>query len=136
MRKIIFCALWLLIVVSTQAQSNADFDKVTLATAELTAQYNLNQAQQLEVKKVMETSQRNLAEIAPYQTSNPSVYLAKKRAIREYVEGKLKLILKDTQLSILEKKQADRHLAERQLRKQMKGATSAEVELALLEMEK
>ena len=64
------------------------------------------------------------------------VYLAKKRSIREYLEGKLSRILTCPQLSLLKKKQTDRQLAERQIRKKMKGASKEELQLALLEMEK
>lgn len=118
------------------AQDSKRFDQVNLATAELTAQYNLTDAQQTKVRKVVEVQMENMEQIAALKDSNPNAYLAKKRSLREYLEGKLALILSDRQLSLLEKQQEDRRLAERALRKKMKGATQEEIEVALLKLEK
>lgn len=118
------------------AQDSKRFDQVNLATAELTAQYNLTDAQQTKVRKAVEVQMENMEQIAALKDSNPNAYLAKKRSLREYLEGKLALILSDRQLSLLEKQQEDRRLAERALRKKMKGASQAEIEVALLKLEK
>lgn len=118
------------------AQNSDNLNKVSLATAELTAQYSLTNVQQREVRKVVEIQQENLEQIASLQSTAPQAYLAKKRSIREYLEGKLTQILVGPQLSILKKEQTDRQVIERQIRKKMKGASKEEVQLALLEMEK
>lgn len=122
--------------VMGNAQNSGTFNKVSLVTAELTAQYNLTNVQQREVRKVVEVQQENLEQIASLQSATPQAYLAKKRSIREYVEGKLSQILVGPQLSILKKTQTDRQVVERQIRKKMKGASKEELQLALLEMEK
>lgn len=136
MKKVIFCVLFAGFLMAGNAQDNKSFNQVSLATAELTAQYNLTDAQQVKIRKAVEVQVQNMEQIASLKSSNPQVYLAKKRALREYVEGKLSQVLTDRQMSLLEKKQADRRLAEQALRKKMKGATQEEVELALLQMEK
>ena len=136
MKKVIFCVFFASILIAGNAQDSKRIEQVTLATAELTAQYNLNDAQQLKVRKVVEVQIENMDQIASLKSSNPNAYLAKKRALREYLEGKLKVILTDRQLSLLEKQQEDRRLAERALRKKMKGASQEELELALLKLEK
>lgn len=123
-------------MIAGNAQDSKRFDQVNLATAELTAQYNLTDSQQSKVRKVVEVQMENMEQIASLKDSNPNAYLAKKRALREYLEGKLKVILTDTQLSLLERQQEDRRLAERALRKKMKGASQQELELALLKLEK
>ena len=123
-------------MIAGNAQDSKRFDQVNLATAELTAQYNLTDSQQSKVRKVVEVQMENMEQIASLKDSNPNAYLAKKRALREYLEGKLKVILTDTQLSLLERQQEDRRLAERALRKKMKGASQEELELALLKLEK
>lgn len=123
-------------MLSGYAQDSKQFDRVNLATAELTAQYNLTDAQQNKVRKAVEVQMENMDQIAALKDANPNAYLAKKRALREYMEGKLELILTERQLSLLEKKQEDRRLAERALRKKMKGASKEEIELALLKLEK
>lgn len=136
MKKVIFCVLFACFLMAGNAQDNESFNKVSLATAELTAQYNLTDAQQLKIRKAVEVQVQNMEQIASLKASNPTAYLAKKRALREYLEGKLSQILTDRQMSLLDKKQADRRLAEQAVRKKMKGATKEEVELALLKMEK
>ena len=136
MKKLLFCAFMICLFVMGNAQNSDNFNKVSLATAELTAQYNLTNVQQREVRKVVEVQQENLEQIASLQSTAPQAYLAKKRSIREYLEGKLSQMLVGPQLSILKKKQNDRQLVERQIRKKMKGASKEELQLALLEMEK
>ncbi|NRB47854.1 MAG: hypothetical protein HRU41_09300 [Saprospiraceae bacterium] len=136
MKKVIFCVFFASIMFSGFAQDSKRFDQVNLATAELTAQYNLTDAQQTKVRKAVEVQMENMEQIAALKDSNPNAYLAKKRSLREYLEGKLALILSDRQLSLLEKQQEDRRLAERALRKKMKGASQAEIEVALLKLEK
>lgn len=136
MKKLLFCAFIMCLMVVGNAQNSDNFNKVSLATAELTAQYNLTNVQQREVRKVVEVQQENLEQIASLANTAPQAYLAKKRSIREYLEGKLSRILTGPQLSILKKKQTDRQLAERQIRKKMKGASKEELQLALLEIEK
>ncbi len=136
MKKLLFCAFMMCLFVVGNAQNSDTFNKVSLVTAELTAQYNLTNVQQREVRKVVEVQQENLEQIASLQSTTPQAYLAKKRSIREYLEGKLSQILVGPQLSILKKTQADRQVLERQIRKKMKGASQEELQLALLEMEK
>ncbi len=136
MKKVIFCVFFASILLSGYAQDSKSFDQVNLATAELTAQYNLTDTQQNKVRKVVEMQMENMDQIASLKTSNPTAYLAKKRALREYLEGKLELILTDRQLSLLEKQQEDRRMTEQALRKKMKGASKEEIELALLKLEK
>lgn len=136
MKKVIFCILFACFLIAGNAQDSKRFDQVNLATATLTAQYNLSNAQQTKVRKVVEVQVQNLEQIATLKDTNPNAYLAKKRALREYLEGKLSQILTDKQLSLLEKQQTDRREAEQALRKKMKGAAKEEVELALLKLER
>lgn len=135
MKKVVFCMLFACFLMTGNAQDKS-FDQVRLTTAELTAQYNLTDTQQRKIRKSVEVQVQNLEQIASLKSTHPTAYLAKKRALREYLEGKLAQILTDRQLSLLEKQQADRRLAEQTLRKKMKGATEEEVQLALLKMEK
>ena len=135
MKKVIFCVFFACCLIAGNAQDNKRFNQISLATAELTAQYNLTDAQQVKVRKVVEVQVQNMEQIAALQDTNPHAYLAKKRSLREYLEGKLAQVLTDRQMSLLEKKQADRRLAEQALRKKMKGASQEEVELALLQLE-
>lgn len=136
MKKVIFCVLFACFLIAGNAQDSKRFDQVNLATAELTAQYNLSTTQQTKVRKVVEVQVQNLEQIATLKDTNPNAYLAKKRALREYLEGKLSHILTDKQLSLLEKQQTDRRLAEQALRKKMKGASKDDLELALLKLER
>ena len=136
MKKVIICVFFASMMICGHAQDSKLFDQVNLATAELTAQYNLSDAQQAKVRKVVAVQMENMNQIASLKDTNPNAYLAKKRALREYLEGKLEVILTDRQLSLLERQQEDRRLAERALRKKMKGASQEELELALLKLEK
>lgn len=136
MKKVIFCVLFACFLIAGNAQDSKRFYQVNLATATLTAQYNLSNAQQTKVRKVVEVQVQNLEQIATLKDTNPNAYLAKKRALREYMEGKLSHILTDKQLSLLEKEQTDRREAEQALRKKMKGASKEELELALLKLER
>jgi len=136
MKKVIFCVLFACFLIAGNAQDSKRFDQVNLATATLTAQYNLSNAQQTKVRKIVEVQVQNLEQIATIKDTNPNAYLAKKRALREYLEGKLSQILTNKQLSLLEKQQTDRRAAEQALRKKMKGASKEEVELALLKLER
>ena len=123
--------------LSAQANEKAKDPKVQAATDEMVALYNLDEQQTEKMYVIQERHQRNLSEIAAYESQDPQLYLKKKRSVRDGLEGSIKRILNEEQMKTFHAQILERRKKESELIKQLRanGASKEEIQMALLGVE-
>lgn len=132
--KFFFTLLSLVVCLGLSAQNTAERD-VDQVVAEYTAQYQLTEAQQAEMRVIEERRRRNLAEIAPLETTDHHRFLAKRQALRRNTEGSIRRMLTPEQREIHDQVLIDRRIETSSLIKEWRaaGKSKEEIELLLLE---
>ena len=137
MKKILIVVALMVISSATFAQQKVNKRSSRQATAELTALYNLSEAQQAKVYDIQERRLTNLAQIAHLESEDYKTYLLKRRAVRIGTENAIKRLLEGRQLDIFQvqmEQRRQREIEKMQALKQQ-GATKQEIEIALLEIQ-
>ncbi len=137
MKKILIVVALMVISSATFAQQKVNKRSIRQATAELTALYNLSEAQQAKVYDIQERRLTNLAQIAHLESEDYKTYLLKRRAVRIGTENAIKRLLEGRQLDIFQvqmEQRRQREIEKMQALKQQ-GATKQEIEIALLEIQ-
>ena len=119
------------------AQSTAAREAAREATDVLTATYGLTAVQIPQMLEIQERRFRNLEDIEPLKSTDESLYRIKLRNIRMGTEASIERILSADQRPILEKERVERRKEEAARLKMLResGATKAEIQQAILEME-
>ena len=119
------------------AQSTAAREAAQEATDVLTATYGLTAVQIPQMLEIQERRFRNLEDIEPLKSTDESLYRIKLRNIRVGTEASIERILSADQRPILEKERVERRKEEAARLKMLResGATKAEIQQAILEME-
>lgn len=115
------------------AQSNDA--NIQQTVQELSARYQLDEAQQKEMYTIQARQQRNLAEIEVLKESDHQTYLAKKRSIRVNTTHSIRRILTEQQRPILEQELVEFRKETSELIRQYRaeGRSKEEIEQLLLE---
>lgn len=137
MKRILIGFVILVLSSSLYAQQGASKRSIRKATEELTTLYNLSEAQQQKVYDIQERRLNNLAEIEKIKSEDYKTYLLKCRAVRVGTENAIKRLLEGSQLEIFEVHLEARRQKEIEKMQSLKrqGATTEEIEIALLEIE-
>ncbi len=137
MRTIIALLLLSWGTTTALAQSTAAREAAQEATDVLTATYGLTAVQIPQMLEIQERRFRNLEDIEPLKSTDESLYRIKLRNIRMGTEASIERILSADQRPILEKERVERRKEEAARLKMLResGATKAEIQQAILEME-
>jgi len=137
MKRIFIGFVILVLSSSLYAQQKVNKRSIRKATDELTAVYNLSEVQQQKVYEIQERRLTNLAEIEQMKSQDYKAYLLKRRAVRVGTESAIKRLLEGSQLEIFEVQTEARRKREIEKMQALKrqGATVAEIEIAMLEIE-
>jgi len=137
MRTILVLCLFSWTFANIHAQSSAAREAAREATESLTATYGLSEVQIPQMLEIQERRFRNLEEIEPLKSTDEVLYRQKLRNIRYGTEASIQSILSADQRPILEKERVERRKQEAARLKMLQesGASKAEIQEALLEME-
>lgn len=137
MKKIFFSILSLFLAVSVIAQSSVD-PNARKAADEMIKIYDLDEKQSATALEIQERRYRNIAEIAPLESTDKDLYRHKYKAILQSTDASLRRMLNEGQMVIYNERKTD--LRERKAAKtaelKAQGLSTTEIEDALLEMEK
>ncbi len=144
MKKSLFSLLFLLpcgIALNAQKiESSApaavtNDQEVRKATEALTAKYSLNADQAKQMYNIQVRKSKNMAQIAAFQSSDPSLYRAKVQNVQKGTLASIRRILNTkAQVDIYQKTQGDLRVLRNKKQKEMatKKASKEEIETALL----
>lgn len=139
MKRILFGCIAILFVSSSPllAQSKVSKRDVQKATNDLTALYQLDQAQQQKAYEIQERKLENLAQVETINKTDYDTYLRKRRAVQIGADHAIKRLLNESQLKIYQEKQEARRAleAEKMRELKLKGASKEEIQRALLEIQ-
>lgn len=137
MRTIIVLLLLTWGMTDTWAQSSEAREAARVATEALTATYGLTPSQIPQMQEIQERRFRNLEDIEPLKSTDEALYRIKLRNIRMGTEASIGRILSADQRPILEKERVERRKEDGARLKMLQesGASKAEIQQAILEME-
>ncbi len=124
-------------LVRLDAQAKVSNRSIRKATAEAVERYQLSDSQAPVMEAIQAQRLTNLAAIEPLKGQNYALYLQKRKAIRLYAEAATRQLLSPEQHDAFESQQHARDRREEALLRKLKneGATAAEIERAILELE-
>ncbi|MEM9886645.1 MAG: hypothetical protein AAF849_12200 [Bacteroidota bacterium] len=123
---ILFCALLFSVQLALAQQNTALQQELD----QYTQTYQLNERQQIQVKKMLETKYTNLAELQSIQASDAELYEKKSMNLERQTRMGVKSILSETQLVIYQRVREQKRLDLRQKIKQMQNAGAEKKEIA------
>lgn len=131
--SILFAALF--IGTTLSAQTTTPDATIRSATDALVAKYSLNADQAKQMYQIQQRKVRNMAEIAPLQSSNPDLYLAKLGNVQQGATANIRRILNNKdQVTIFQKTQGELRGLRNAKRKELSAAKASkqEIEAAVL----
>jgi hypothetical protein len=135
MKKVlIFFVLSLLSSFFSQAQNT---DIVRAAVEKMTARYQLDPTQVVEMERIQQRKQRNLTQLEVVKTQNPYLYISKKQSIYNGTTASTKRLLRDNQLNEFQRIQIDLRAArgKKVIEAKEKNWSKLETQTKLLEVE-
>ena len=137
MNKILLSLCFMCFAVLVSAQSKQSVKLAEAATAELTSQYQLDEAQQKTMLEIQTRKYNNIELLEEIKTTQPELYVRKREANVKNTDASIKRLLNEQQLvtfnQILTERRKERLATVKSL--SANGASKEEIQNALLEIE-
>ncbi|MDX1913710.1 MAG: hypothetical protein SFV22_19600 [Saprospiraceae bacterium] len=120
---------------ATPVKSSVNDQEIRKETEALTIKYNLSADQAKQMYTIQQRKAKNLADIAPLQTSDPALYRSKVKNVQTGTLASIRRILRSKdQVDLFEKTKSEIRVLQSKKQKELaaKKATREEIENALL----